>query len=109
MSKLFYDHLVKFEQIEIELKKYELEGSDKEEMERLIDEQVHYRVMTCVLTHLPRHHHTEFLEKFAEKPYDEKLLLFLKEKVEDIEEKIIEEIKDIEALLLEDLGGKHGN
>lgn len=103
MSKLFYDHLIEFEEIEIELTKFKLAGQEKEEIHQLIEESVHYRVMRRILDHLPAEHHQEFLERFHEAPYHEGVLEFLKEKVENIEELIKEEIASLKKELLEDL------
>lgn len=102
MSKLFYDHLIEFEEIEIELTKFKLVGQEKEEIHQMIEESIHYRVMRRILDHLPAERHQEFLEWFHEAPYHEDLLTFLKEKVENIEELIKEEISILKKELLAD-------
>lgn len=103
MSKLFYDHLIEFEEIEIELTNLKLAGQEKEEIHQMIEESVHYRVMRRILDHLPAEHHQEFLDRFHQAPYHEDLLTFLKEKVENIEELIKEEISFLKKELLSDL------
>ena len=90
MSKLFYDHLIELQEVEIELERFEFTPQEKGEIHHQIEESVHYRVMTRILDHLPREHHQEFLERFHQAPYHEDLLTFLKEKVENIEELIKE-------------------
>lgn len=103
MSKLFYDHLIEFEEIEIELTNLKLAGQEKEEIHTLVEETIHYRVARRILDYLPVEHHQEFLERFHEAPYHEDLLTFLKEKVENIEELIKEEISTLKKELLADL------
>ena len=103
MSKLFYDHLIFLEEVEVVLSQHQLDSKDKEKIGAVIEETVHYRIMNRILTHLPKEHHQEFLEKFHQSPYDKNILVFLKEKVENIEDFIKEEIENLKKELLEDL------
>lgn len=104
MSRIFYDHLIVFEKIEAKLSSYNFSSPrEKEEVHQTIEESVHYRVMTCILDHLPREHHNQFLELFHRTPHHQGLLTFLKDRVENIEELIKEEVKDLEKLLLTDI------
>jgi hypothetical protein len=104
MSKLFYDHLIVFEEIEAKLSSYNFSSPDeKEEVHQMIEESVHYRVMACILDHLPREHHNQFLELFHRSPHHPGLLTFLKDRVENIEEIIKKEVKDLEKVLLKDI------
>ena len=100
MTNIFYDHLVVMEDLEIHISKLDISGEDKEKMHTLIEETIHYRVMTRILDKLPREHHAKFMETFTRFPYHHKNLEFLKEHVEDIEEQIKEEIKDLEKLFV---------
>ncbi|MBI3289872.1 hypothetical protein HYZ78_00575 [Candidatus Microgenomates bacterium] len=107
MSKIFYDHLIIIEDLEGVVKSDSHE--EREELHQLIDEMIHHRVLGCILDHLPRVHHEEFLEKFHEKPYDESLVNYLQEKTPqdvDIEEKIKEEVAKLKKELLKDLKKK---
>lgn len=104
MSKLFYDHLIVLEEIETVLNRQQFDSKDKEVVGQVIEETVHYRVMTRILDHLPREHHQEFLERFHQAPYDASLLAFLKEKVDKIEDFIREEIDTLKKELLKELG-----
>lgn len=93
MSKLFFDHLLVLEEVEIFINTSAKTKEEKEELWNLVDGIVQTRVMDVILTKLPRAHHEEFLEKFSSFPHDERLLDYLKEKVEDIEEEIQKETK----------------
>lgn len=97
MSKLFFDHLIVLERVEIHINKNVTSKEEKEELWNLIDGIVQTRVMDIILTRLPKEHHDEFLEKFSNFPHDERLFDYLKEKVEDIEEEIKKEVKVLES------------
>ncbi len=100
MSKLFFDHLIVFEELEIYIKNNAQTPEEKEELWNLVDGIVQTRILDVVLTKLPRQHHEEFLEKFSNFPHDERLLEYLKEKVADIEAEIKKEVKLLEAEIL---------
>lgn len=102
MSKIFYDHLVVFADLEYKMTTLFFKPGEKEKVQHLIEETVHYRVMTKILDHLPKKHHEEFLNLFYEAPHHPKLLEFLKSKVVDIEDLIREEINVLEKAFLKD-------
>ncbi|MBI4058909.1 hypothetical protein HY404_01570 [Candidatus Microgenomates bacterium] len=109
MAKIFYDHLIVIDEVEDELNNLEMEREEKEEIQQLIDETIHHRVLGCILDHLPREHHEEFLEKFHQTPYDEQIIIFLQEKTPreiDIEEKIKEAVAELKKELLAEIKGK---
>lgn len=104
MSKIFYDVHIHLEEIEIELDKLELEHEEKQELEHLIDEMVHHRVMDRILTHLPRQHHAEFLRSFKRAPYDHNLLAWLDSRIEkSVEEHIKEEMEILKKEIIKDI------
>lgn len=104
MSKLFYDHLIVLEEVEIELGKFSMDKEEKQELEHLIEEMIHHRVMDRILTHLPRHHHAEFLDRFHKAPYDPELIAYLNERIEEsVEEHIQDEIGKLKKEILEDI------
>lgn len=108
MSKIFYDHLIIIEEVEEILRGVEPE--EKEELHRLVDEIIHHRVLGCILDHLPRKHHDEFLGRFHQAPYDESLIDYLQEKTAkeiDIEAKIKEEVGKLKKELLQELKRKN--
>lgn len=104
MSKIFYDKYIVLEEIEVELDKLEMDHEERQELEHLIDEMIHHRVMDRLLTHLPRHHHAEFLDRFDRRPYDEALVRYLDQRIEkSVKEHIEEEIEKLKKEILEDL------
>ncbi len=109
MSKLFFDHLIVFEEIEAEIDKSTKTPEEREELWGIVDEIVSHRVMGVILGKLPKKHHEDFLDRFHKAPGDIELLGYLKEKVgENIEELIKAEIGDLAYELLEEIKGKEG-
>ncbi len=107
MSKLYYDRLIAFEEVEAEIKKVAKTPEEKEELWREIDEIIHHKLMGCVLEKLPKSYHHEFLEKFEKAPKDEGLFKFLTEKVgEDIEDFLKLEMEKLKTELLQLIKGK---
>lgn len=110
MSKIFYDHFIKLEEIEVEFDKLEMEPEEREELEHLVEEMVHHRVLDRILTHLPRHHHAEFLDRFHKAPHDESLIRYLDEKIErSVKEHVEEEMEKLKKEILEDLRSSKNN
>lgn len=104
MSKLFFDHLVSLEEIEVVVKNSVSSREEAEELEKLVDELVHHRVLGCVLDKLPRQHHEEFLDLFHQSPHDEKIFDYLERRIgKSIEEEISKEVKLLEKELLSEL------
>lgn len=109
MSKIFYDVHIHLEEIEIELDKLGIEHEEKQEMEHLIEEMVHHRVLDRLLTHLPRQHHAEFLDRFHKTPYDEKLLSWLDARIEkSVEEHVKDEMEKLKKEILQDIRSSKG-
>ncbi len=107
MSKIFYDRLIVFEEVEAEIKKVAKTPEEKEELWREIDEIIHHKLIGCVLEKLPKGHHHDFLEKFEKAPQDEGLFTFLNEKVgEDIEEFLKTEMSKLKTEILQLIKGK---
>ncbi|KKQ43406.1 MAG: hypothetical protein US60_C0002G0014 [Microgenomates group bacterium GW2011_GWC1_37_8] len=106
MSKIFYDHLIILEEIEVHIGNIAKTFEEKEEIWKLIDELIHYRVFNLILDHLPRDHNEEFIEKFHKAPYDGRLLTFINERTQQDMEKVIrQEIKLLENEILEEIKG----
>ncbi|MGB6882108.1 MAG: hypothetical protein WBD86_02315, partial [Microgenomates group bacterium] len=64
MSKIFYDHLIVFEEVDRYIKDTVETHEERDELWQIVDEIVHHRVLGCVLDKLPKEHHEEFLGKF---------------------------------------------
>lgn len=104
MSRVFYDRFIVFGEVEQEMDNLELDTEERHELERLIDELVHFRVVDRILRQLPRHFHAEFLDKFHKAPWDEELLAYLDERVEEsVEKHVKEEVEKLKKEILEDL------
>jgi hypothetical protein len=104
MSKIFYDHLVVFEEIDVELDKLSLEKEEREEIEDLIEDIIHHRVIDKILRCLPTQHHKEFLDKFHTRPYDARLIEYIDQKISDsIEKHIKEEVEKVKKEILADI------
>jgi len=107
MSKIFYDHLIVFEELEVEVNKMAKTQEEKEELWKLIDEILHLRILSKILDNLPSQHHQEFLEKLHTSPYDERLIQFLNERIEkDLEEFLRKEIGDLEREIIKSIKGE---
>ena len=90
MSKIFYDHLIIIEEITLVLDKHNLNIKERQEILNYVDQSMHHHILDTILTHLPKHHHEQFLSKFHAVPHDTKLIEFIKEKVNiDIEKEIL--------------------
>ena len=107
MSKLFFDHLISFEEVELTIKKFTSTKEEKEELWQIVDEMVQHRVLDFILGKLPEKEHEDFLTKFHAAPYDEGIINYLKEKIgQNIEELIRQEIGSLAYEILEELGSK---
>lgn len=100
MSKIFYDHLIKANEIENLIKNSASTPEEREELWSIVDEIIHHKVLGCILDKLPKDFHLEFLNRFHKSPYDEGLIIYLNEKLDgDIEIIIREKIR----LLIEEI------
>lgn len=109
MSKLFFDHLLRLDDLDRKIKKITSTQEEREELWHLVDEIIHHKAMGCVLDRLPKENHEEFLEMFHKAPHDEEYLFgYLKKKIGDnIEEVLREELGNVTYEILEDaLGSK---
>lgn len=104
MTKIFYDHLIKIEEVTVELDNYELTLEEREEFVSLIDEILHHHTINVILSHLPKHHHETFLSMFHKEPHNLELLDFLKkETLVNIEEKIKNEAEKVKKEILAEI------
>jgi len=95
MSKIFYDYLVELNELDSIIKN-SVDGSDeKEELWQIIDEMIHHKLLGCILDRLPEEHHHDFLEKFYECPYDQNLIEFINNLIDERIEDVIKDEIDI--------------
>jgi hypothetical protein len=104
MSRVFYDHLIEFEEIVADLDEYELDEIERREIMDLADELLHQQALSLILDHLPPDRTHDFLGHFHECPYDQVLLEFLKKEIiEDIEEIIRLQAQKIKKEILAEI------
>jgi|SRR3989344_9252693 len=108
MSKIFYDHLVVFEEIESVIREVSSIPEEKEELWKLVDDIVHHKVMIAILDNLPIEHHEEFLNRFHELPHHESHITYLNQRIlnetdDDIEKIIKKEIQSLEKDLIKEV------
>lgn len=104
MSKLFFDHLYDVERLRIRLYELELVDVELQELEDKIDGLIQQRVVEVILDLIDERHHEKFVALLHEAPGDEKILLWLKGLVVDIEERIKDAIEKVEEELLLEFG-----
>ena len=102
--RLFYDHLIlDLDEVYAEVEQLEIQPRERRELVGLIDETTHHTVLDTILNHLDKAHHEKFLHRFHQAPHDPEHLQYLREKVDDIEEKINDAIHDLKQILLQEL------
>ncbi len=99
--KVFYSHLVVVEEVTSELDKWSINGEEKSEMIKLIEETLHNHTLNVILNHLPGHKHQTFLENFEKNPENNDLMQMLKSEISaDIEAAIKTQADRIKKELL---------
>ena len=100
---VFYDHLINLEDLHQELLEFKLAVSEHYQLLQLADSALHHEVVGVCLDCLPRQHHEGFLLRFRDQPNDPALLLLLKEKDPEIEEKIRTKSSEVKEKIRRDL------
>ncbi len=104
MSKLYYDHLIVLTDLESEINEVDLSFEEREELWHIVDEIIHQRILEMLLDELDEKHHEEFLEKHHETPYDEVVIVYLNDKIdEDVEELIKKEADNLQEEILQEI------
>ncbi len=107
MSKIFYDRLIIFEEVETEIKNIAKTPEEKEELWEQIEEIINHKVFDLLLGKLPKEKHDTFLKRFEKSPHDEGILTFLTETIgEDIEEFLKIEMEKLKTEILQLIKGK---
>ncbi len=104
MSKLFFDHLIKIERLEEQLVQLDVAEEEMRELREIVDGLIQQRVVEVILDVLHEDHHHVFISRMHLAPADPEILVWLKEQVADIEERITLAIQKLEDELLEELG-----
>ena len=101
--KPFWDELVEIEEIKTRLDEHGLGELEKEHLLEITYQTFDIRITEIILTYLPEEKQQVFLDTFSRKPHHVKLMTFLKEEIEDIEEKIKELVKEVKEEILDKL------
>jgi hypothetical protein len=106
MSKLFFDHLLALEEVEVIIKKNFSSKEEKEEHWKLVDEIIIHNALEKVFDNLPKENCGEFLEIFHKCPHDEVYIFkYLNSKTgKDMEEVLRRELKMMGTEILKELG-----
>lgn len=81
MAKIFYDHLIAYEETIALLETHNLDPEEKGELIRLIDSIYHHHLLNLILNYLPPSHHQEFMARLYQDPASPELLIFLKDSI----------------------------
>lgn len=86
-QKHFYSHIVEIESIHIALKDLGLEENERTELITLAESSIHHVVLDTVLSELNNDDKKTFLAHIAEEKQED-IWKLLKEKINDVEDKI---------------------
>lgn len=86
-KKHFYNHLVEFESLIVEINKLEMSEEERAHLISIVDSSLHHTVLDAVLSELSDEDKKKFLEHLSIDDHD-KVWRHLNEKVDNIEEKI---------------------
>ncbi len=103
MSKLFFDNLIVFEEVENKIDSIAKTEEERNELWGIVDSLIRHRALGLIFEKLPKTYHPEFLNMFHQAPHDETLIDYLKEKIgENIEELLRQELGNLAYELLEE-------
>jgi len=103
IKKVFWDKLIEMDDIQIQIDQYGLAQKEKTELLKVVYQTIDIRILDVILSSLPKEKHQSFLDKLTKTPQHHKLLKFLKENVEDIEDKIKDLTKEVKKEIIEKL------
>ena len=100
--KFFYTHLINIETIITTLDEFSLKEAQKKHLAYLVDSSIHATVLDLVLNNLEEKDKKLFLDLLQKKDHD-KIWQLIKQKIENIEEKIKKETDSLTEQLHKDL------
>lgn len=105
MSKLFFDDIIHFEEIDKTIKDIVSTDEELDEVRNIIDEIVNYKVVGKILDKIPDESHEEFLTLFYKSPHDEVAIFgYVNSKAgRDIKEELEKDLKSISTDILHEL------
>lgn len=108
MKKHFYSHLVTFESLHVEFDQLELSDEQKERLLELAHSTTHHAVLDVVLSELSEEDKFAFLTLVEENNH-EKIWGHLKERIADIEKKIVTTVEELKEQFHHDINEVKGN
>lgn len=107
MNDHFFSHLIEISALEVEIDSLSMEEHEKQEIKKLIHENIYHAVLDTLLSELSEDDKKEFLTHLVTND-NEKIWDFVNKKVENIEEKIKKAAEDIKGELHKDISStKH--
>lgn len=101
--RYFYSHLIEIESVLVKLDRLDLKQDHKKHLAALVDSHLHHTVLDVILSQLDVEDKVIFLQKLKDDPQDPKLLEFLNQKVDKIEDKIKAAAKKLSDELHKDI------
>lgn len=86
--KYFYQQYIVIEDLIADLHGLDLSDEERHHLASLVDSSLHHAILDEILSNLSEENKREFLHQLNQDPENEKIMDFLKDKVENIEEKI---------------------
>jgi uncharacterized protein YPO0396 len=86
--KFFYQKYIVVENLITELHSLDLSDGEKHHLASLADSSLHHAILDEILSNLNENDKKQFLHELNKNPENEKLMEFLKERVDNIEDKI---------------------
>lgn len=102
IKKHFYTHIIDTSILSLELGEMNITQKERIHLKSLIDINIHHEVLDLILSELNHDDKKIFLAHVASEDHN-KIWQFLKEKIEDVENKIKRTAEDIKKELHEDI------
>jgi hypothetical protein len=101
-KKYFYTHIIDTSTLSLELGNMDLTPKERLHLISLIDSNIHHKILDLILSELSPLDKKTFLAHLSSESHD-KVWKFIKEKVDNIEEKIIKTAEDVKRELHKDI------
>lgn len=99
----FYTKIIEIETITTELHAMDLSDKERDHLFSLVESSLHNTILDEILSNLSETDKKAFLHRLKENPEDEKLMEFLAEKIDGIEDKIKKASNDLIKEMHEDI------
>lgn len=99
----FYTKIIEIETITSELHSMDLSEKEKQHLFSLVESNLHHTILDEILSSLSPTDKKAFIHRLKENPEDEKIMDFLNEKIDGIEEKIKKASDDLVLEMKKDM------